>query len=210
VLKTLGSLAAATLLATSLVASEGHEDSHVEGVAEHAPHHKEYVAYVVVKGLMTFGDSVTHEKEGGHGEHEEVTLDGDQGAGIGIDIGVPIAYGFNIEFDFSYAKADVTEKPKEGEGEKETGTGEFFTYALDLVYAYHVTHDFVVFGKGGWEYEVEKIDDFHIDSDDNGFVYGIGVEYSFTHQVGLVAEYENSTIEGPRGAGVFLGVIVGF
>lgn len=161
-------------------------------------HGAESKFYVIVKALMIMGDKVDH----GHS-----VLDGDKDYGYGIDIGYRLGNGFALEYDFSYARNTVTED----DGHTvEKATGKYYTHALDLVYTYEFTHTLGVFVKGGYEYEIEEIEEFHIDSDNNGFNYGIGVEVAVDHKYKLIAEYEHADIEGPRGDSLFVGVMYNF
>ena len=78
------------------------------------------------------------------------------------------------------------------------------------MYTYEFTETLGVFVKAGYEYEIEDIDDYNIDVDEDGFNYGVGVELAMNHKYKLVAEYEHSTIEGPRGDSIFAGVMYNF
>ena len=86
----------------------------------------------------------------------------------------------------------------------------YYTHALDLVYTYELTETLGVFAKAGYEYEIEDIEEYNIDADDNGLNFGVGVEVAVNHKYKLVAEYEHSTIEGPRGDSIFAGVMYNF
>ncbi len=159
-----------------------------------------YDYYIVVKALTTLGDDMM---EG------DVFLDGDRGYGFGIDFGYRIGEGFAIECDYSYASNDVTERRLAEEG------GEVLDYsyqslALDVVYTYEVTEKLGIFAKVGFEYEWEKIDETDEDNYDTGAAFGIGLEYAFNPRYRFVAEYEHSTIDGPRGDSVFAGVMYNF
>ncbi len=160
---------------------------------------KESDFYVIVKGLTVSGDTVLH---------EENTFDGDRGYGFGIDLGYRLGSGFAIEYDFAHAENTVTETDVHHQSEE--GDANYYSHALDLVYTYRLTDSFGIFAKGGYEYEIEEIDAFEIDEDDNGFNYGIGIEWAINEQYALVAEYEKSTIEGPRGDNIFAGVMYNF
>lgn len=155
--------------------------------------------YVIAKGLTVLGDTVSHEAN---------ILDGERGYGFGIDFGYRLGQGFALEYDFTYAKNTVTEIDEFNESEE--GNAKYYAHALDLVYTYHVSHAVGLFVKGGYEYETEKIDAFEMDSDDHGFNYGAGLEWSMNDKYALVVEYEKSTIEGPRGDALFAGVMYNF
>lgn len=151
--------------------------------------------YIIAKGLAVSGDTVMH---------EENTLDGDRGYGFGIDFGYRLGDGFAIEYDFTYAKNTITEN------DEEEGDAEYYSHALDLVYTYRLSNAVGLFAKGGYEYETEEIKAFEIDGNDHGFNYGVGLEWSINEQYAFVAEYEKSTIEGPRGDALFAGIMYNF
>ena len=184
--------ALAALFAAQLM-TQLHAGGDIEGVE--TVEAEEHRFYFVAKGLATFGDEV---------EHGEAILDGDGGYGFGIDIGYRLGNGFNLEYDFSYAKNTVAEK-REG-FEPEDFNADYYTSALDLVYVYEVTETVGIFGKVGYEYEWEKIDELSIDSTDHGFVFGAGMEIAINENYRLVMEYEHSTIDSPRGDSLFVGI----
>ena len=113
--------------------------------------------------------------------------------------------GFALEYDFSYAKNTVIDIDL-----AEEGTAKYYSHALDIVYTHELTETVGVFGKVGVEYENEKINAFEIDSDETGFAYGLGMEVEIDHSYKFVAEYEHSTIKGPRGDSIFAGVMYNF
>ena len=156
--------------------------------------------YIVVKGLASLGDEA---------EHEEAILDGDGGYGFGIDLGYRITNGFAIEYDFSYAKNTVKEH-REGHVDEEEVDAHYYTSSLDLVYTYEATETLGLFAKVGYEYEWETIDDLGIDSTDHGFIVGAGIEVALNEQYKLVAEYEHSTIDSPRGDSLYAGLMFNF
>jgi len=162
-------------------------------------HHKESDFYVIVKGLYIAGDSV---------EHGEATLDGDAGYGFGLDIGYRLGHGFAIEYDFSYAQNSINEIVDGMTGD--AGDATYMTSALDIVYSFELTEKMGLFAKIGYEYEVEEIEELDIDKDDQGFIYGVGIEAALNHDYKIVAEYEHSSIEGPRGDSFFAGVMYNF
>ena len=183
----------AVLLLSGLHAGGDIEAVEADEVVESSPF------YVVVKGLMIFGDTVNH---------GEAVLDGDQDYGFGIDLGYHLGNGFAVEYDFSYSGNTVTEK-KEGE-EPVNVNAKYYTSALDLVYTYELTEELGVFGKVGYEYEWEKISALDIDSTDHDFVFGVGFEAAMDEEFKFVAEYEHSLIEGPRGDSLFAGIMYSF
>ena len=156
--------------------------------------------YVVVKGLASLGAEA---------EHGEAILEGDGGYGFGIDLGYRIANGFAIEYDFSYAKNTVKEHIA-GHVEEEDFDAHYYTSSLDLVYTFEATETIGIFGKVGYEYEWETIDGLGIDSRDHGFIVGTGFEVALSEQYKLVAEYEHSTIDSPRGDSLYAGLMFNF
>ena len=156
--------------------------------------------YVVVKGLASLGAEA---------EHGEAILEGDGGYGFGIDLGYRIANGFAIEYDFSYAKNTVKEHIA-GHVEEEDFDATYYTSSLDLVYTFEATETVGLFAKVGYEYEWEEIDGLHIDSRDDGFIVGAGIEVSVSENYKLVAEYEHSTIDSPRGDSLYAGLMFSF
>ena len=167
-------------------------------IPEVMEHETESKFYVIAKALMIMGDKV---------DHEGSILDGDRDYGFGIDLGYRLGNGFALEYDFSYARNTVTE---DNGDTIEEAKAKYYTHALDLVYTYELTETVGVFAKAGYEYEIEEIKDYDIDSDDNGFNFGAGVELAINHQYKFIAEYEHSTIEGPRGDSIFAGVMYNF
>lgn len=168
-------------------------------VSEHM-HHEESPFYVVVGGMILLGDEV---------KHGEALLDGDDevGYGFGIDVGYRLGNGFAIEYDFTYGHNRVKEITEDEEVEV---TSKYYTSALDLVYTYEATEHLGIFGKVGYEYEWEKIDDLDIDSKEHDFVFGAGIEYAMNEEYKLVLEYEHSLIEGPHGDALLAGVMFNF
>ncbi|HSR73800.1 MAG TPA: porin family protein [Sulfurovum sp.] len=196
--KTLLAAALSAQLATQLFAG-----GDIAPVEVHEPevmeHESESKFYVVAKALMLLGDDVNH---------GEAVLDGDRDYGYGIDLGYRLGNGFALEYDFSYGLNTVSEIDA---GEViEEARAKYYTSALDLVYTYEVTEDLGIFAKAGYEYEWEKIAAYDIDSEDHGFVFGAGVEVAMSESYKLIAEYEHSTIEGPRGDSIFAGVMYNF
>lgn len=170
-------------------------------VAEYShEHHEESPFYIVVGGMMLLGDEV---------RHGEALLDGNDeyGYGFGIDLGYRLGNGFAVEYDFTYGRNDVKEITEEG---AEKVTSKYYTSAIDLVYTYEATENLGIFGKVGYEYELEKIPDLDIDSTEHDFVFGAGIEYALNEKYKLVVEYEKSMIEGPHGDALLAGVMFNF
>lgn len=179
-------------LASSLIGVSGYA-AEVEHTQE-----KESKFYVAAKALMTLGNTVN---EG------ESQLKGSTGKGIGIDLGYRVGNGFAVEVDGTYTKNTVTEIPSVGE--EEDFTGSYMTSSLDAVYDYKFTHELAIFGKAGFEYELEKIGDA-ASKTSTGISYAVGTEYEVSESIALLAEYEGTTIDGPRGNGVFAGIVYNF
>jgi len=184
-----GVLGNSALMASEEVKTAGEESSNFR--------HKEENVYVVAKGLVTSGDTIT-EEEG------TKKVKGSNGRGFGIDLGYRTGYGFNFEVDYAYTKLDVTETAQGAEDEKKTGY--FHSVSFDALYAYHINEPLAVFAKVGVEYEMEKISKFKTDT---GFLYGAGVEYEVKENMALIFEYEDSTIEGPKGYTLAAGLVIG-
>ena len=194
---------ASLLLAASVSANEtAHETAHETHTGHEAPVHSETGFYAALKGLVTLGNEV---------DHGDATLDGSRGQGVGVEMGYKIGSGFAIEGDATFARNSVTEtKCAEGECEREKAGGEYTTVSLDLVYTYHVTHHLGTFVKTGYEYETETIDQLEISGNDTGFIYAAGAEYAVGDHTAFMAEYEGTTIEGPRGNSIFAGILYHF
>jgi opacity protein-like surface antigen len=168
-------------------------------IPEIMEHEAESKFYVVAKALTILGDKVNH---------GDVVIDGDRDYGFGIDLGYRLGNGFALEYDFAYASNTVSEI-EDGDVVNES-KAKYYTHALDLVYTYELTETVGVFAKAGYEYEIEEIKEFDIDADDDGFNYGVGVEVAMNEKYKFVAEYEHSTIEGPRGDSIFAGIMYNF
>ena len=155
--------------------------------------------YIVAKGMMILGDDMTE---------EGAIVDGDRGYGFGIDLGYRIGEGFALECDYSYANNTDTESRKGFEPEEFDVN--YQSLAFDLVYTYEVTESIGVFGKAGYEYEWENIDDRDENNYDFGVVFGAGIEVEMGEAYKFVAEYEHSTIDGTKGDTLFAGVMYNF
>lgn len=202
----------AALIATTLCAHEP------QSVHEEAPVHAEQGFYTALKGLITLGDNVEH--------GEGVSLEGSSGKGVGIEVGYKIGHGFAVEADGTFARNTVTEKncneheeATEAHAAEEPATngchrvdadGEYTTVSLDLVYLLHLSHHFGAFVKTGFEYETESIEKLDISGNDTGVIYAVGAEYAVGEHTAFMAEYEGTTIEGPRGSSLFAGVVYHF
>jgi opacity protein-like surface antigen len=162
-------------------------------------HEEENKFYVSAKAIVTLGDSI---------QEEEVTLDGKRGLGIGVDLGYKLDYGFSVEVDGTFVSSNVEEIQENGDSEEFKAT--YITTSLDIAYKYSVTHDLGVVLKTGYELEIEKINDLDIDNSETGFVFAGAVEYELSEETAILAEYEHSTIDGPRGDSVFIGMLYSF
>ncbi|HHD77299.1 MAG TPA: porin family protein [Campylobacteraceae bacterium] len=191
-----------TLLTASLL--QAHSEAFAEDASRahiKAKHHEEGNLYIVTKGLLTLGDTYTEEATA---TEPEAQLKGRTGRGVGIDLGYRIGYGFAVELDFAYVHTDV-KKRVEGEEEEMRAGADYYSTGLDLLYGYHLNEAYVLFGKVGWEIEHEEISKYDISGTDNGFAYAVGVEHAITEHWAFVGEYEDSLIDGPRGASLFAG-----
>ena len=151
--------------------------------------------YIVASGMYMPGDTV---------EHEGLLLEGDKDYGFGIDFGYRIGNGFAVEYDFTYGSNTITENTEESKAT-------YYTSAIDLVYVSEITETIGIFYKVGYEYEWETISNFDIDSEEHGFVFGVGTEVEINETYKAVLEYEYSKIKGPKGQGAFLaGVMMNF
>jgi opacity protein-like surface antigen len=186
--KILTTLAVGSLLSLNVYGSQHQEE--VE--------HKGYDFYISVKAASILGDFVKEEQE---------TLNGDMGYGIGIDFGYKISHNFAIEIDVAYTQNDVTQTDEEGKTEELSAN--YISSSLDLVYIEHVNHNFGLFGKVGYEYELEQIDTYE-DTSDTGFILAAGAEYKIAEHVALLGEYEYTFIDGPKGNSIYIGLIYGF
>ncbi|BCD61078.1 MULTISPECIES: porin family protein [unclassified Nitratiruptor] len=148
--------------------------------------------YVVIKGIHNYGDHHGNEK-------------GDHGNGIGIDLGYRLGHGFAVEIDGSYEKTNVTVF-EETESVRENI--KYWTSSLDFAYTYEATESLGILFKVGYEYEYEKTDTES--SHDTGLVYAAGFEYAIDSTWKVVGEYEKSTIKGPKGDMITLGVMYNF
>jgi len=192
--KTLSLLALSSLLySTSVMANKEMELTTEKAEKGEIFRHHEEKVYVVAKGLITSGDTLKEEDE---------TLKGENGRGFGLDLGYRTGYGFNLEVDYAYTKLDVT-------AGGEDVTGDYHSFSFDALYAYHLSEPLAVFAKGGIEYEIEKIDDLNVDKTNTGFLYGAGIEYEIKENMALVFEYENSTVDGPKGYTLAAGLVIG-
>jgi opacity protein-like surface antigen len=160
-------------------------------------HHKEEKVYVVAKGLMTNGNTI---QEG------DASVKGKNGKGFGIDLGYRTGTGVNFEIDYAYTELDVTETTPI---QKTQATGKYHSISFDLLYAYHFNEPLAIFAKIGYEYEKEKINTLGVDKSDTGFLYGAGFEYEIQENIAFIFEYEDSTINGPKGYTLAAGLVIG-
>ncbi|QOP46016.1 porin family protein [Sulfurimonas paralvinellae] len=189
----------ALTLASILSASAALANEEVANTNENKEtfHHKEEKVYVVAKGLMTNGDTI---QEG------EASVKGKNGKGFGIDLGYRTGTGVNFEIDYAYTELDVTETTPT---EETHATGKYHSFSFDLLYAYHLNEPFAIFAKAGYEYEKEKINTLGVDKSDTGFLYGAGFEYELKENLAFIFEYEDSTIDGPKGYTLAAGLVIG-
>jgi len=193
------------LVPSIIFAKEAIEEQNSSRAHIQAKHHEEGNFYAVVKGLVSLGDKYTEEA---HGAEPEAILKGDTGKGFGIDLGYRLGYGFATELDFAYTHTTVT-KSVVGEPDKKAGA-DYFSYGIDLIYGYHLSEKYVLFGKIGWEIEKEKISGFDIKGTKDGYTYAAGMEHGLNEHWAIIAEYEGSAIAGPKGDNIFAGVLYTF
>ena len=155
--------------------------------------------YVAVKAIATLGSSV---------DEENLTLKGGTGAGLGIDLGYEISHGFSIEVDGTYAVNTVTETNNDT-GDSEDFSASYATSSMDIAYRYMATEALGLVLKGGYEFEYEKIDTKD-SATDSGFVYAAALTYELNEHIGILGEYEVTTIDGPRGNSAFAGIEYSF
>jgi len=168
-------------------------ESHSSELATHTG------VYLEPKIVVTMGETISH---------GESTLDGDVGYGIGFDLGYSFTEYFALELDGSYTRADVKETLSTGESETENGS--FYTYGVNAVLTYPVTHHFIALGKIGYGYEHEDLGSLGIKGSEHGANWAAGVEYSFTPHVEVSFEYEGADIRSARGDSLQLGLIYKF
>ena len=185
---------AAMLCTTAAMANEEIDSSGAEGGNFR---HKEEKVYIVPKVLMSSGHTISE---------EDARVKGENGRGVGLDLGYRTGTGLNFEVDYAYTKVDITEQKGE---EKTKTTGDYNSASFDILYAYHINEPLAVFAKTGFEYEKEKIDKLNVDKSDTGFLYGAGFEYEVKENMALLVEYEDSTIDGPKGYTVAVGLVIG-
>ena len=162
-------------------------------MAEETGHHNSHSGlYVISKALVTTSVKV---------DHEGNTLESGIGRGLGFDLGYKITNSLAIEADFSYDQNEIEEN---NDGIKIDA--KYYTYAVDVAYTKHLNHSISFMAKLGYELEDEQIHELHISQFNQGFIYGLGLEYVLHDQHELVVEYEHSTIESTRGQSIFLGV----
>lgn len=175
----------------------------VANVQAETEHHSELAThqgvYFEPKIMMTLGEEVAH---------GESKLQGDAGCGLGFDLG----YSFNeyvaLEVDGTYSVADVTEK-KTGEADV-SDQASFYSYGINGVLTYPLSHHFILLGKVGYGYEHEDLGDLEIKGSEHGATWAAGVEYSFSEHVELSLEYEGADIRSVRGDSLQLGMIYKF
>lgn len=161
------------------------EESHHSELATHSG------VYFEPKVIITLGDTVTH---GGN------ELEGDTGYGLGFDLGYSFNEYFALELDGTYSVADVTEGVV-------TDQADFYSYGLNAVGTYPLSHHFILVGKVGYGAEHEDLGEHGITGTEHGATWAVGVEYSFSKHVEVSLEYEGADIESVRGNSVQVGLI---
>ncbi|QSZ42684.1 outer membrane beta-barrel protein [Sulfurimonas aquatica] len=155
--------------------------------------------YIALKALATLGNSI---------KEETTTLEGDMGKGVGVDLGYELTHGFSIEVDATYVENSVKETLANGDSEEFSAS--YITTSLDIDYKYHLTHEAALIAKVGYEYEIEKIKGLDINNNETGYIVAAAVEYEISEHMALLGEYEYTSIVGPRGNGIFAGIVYGF
>ncbi len=150
--------------------------------------------YVVAKALVTTPSSM---------EHENAELSSGMGSGIGLDLGYKLSNHIALEVDISYDHNTIEENLN---GVIEDAAANYYTYAVDITYALHMTHAMGLIVKLGYEIEDEEVEKLNISEIDSGIVYGLGLEYAINKNYEIVVEYEHSDIISTRGSSIFSGV----
>lgn len=188
------------ILLGSLVSMSAYAEE-VEAATEHSEEKSDF--YIAVKALSTLGSSIDEENAAG----ESVTLKGSAGYGLGIDLGYEISHGFSVEVDGTYAANTVTETA--ANGDSEDFSAYYMTSSMDIAYRYMATEALGLMVKGGYEFEYEKIDTKD-SATNSGFTYAAALTYEINEHVGVLGEYEVTTVEGPRGNSAFVGIEYSF
>ena len=151
---------------------------------------KEGGLYIVAKGISIAGDDAG-------------TLSTDSGYGAGLDFGYGFGNGLAVELGANFTKNKL-DNPAENEAS-------YKTVDLTLVYTYDITKNWGIFGKVGYAQENTKINALNVDDNDNGLIYGAGLEYNINNNYGIVAEYEGSDIDNSlRGDAIGFGLKYSF
>ena len=187
------------ILLSSLVSMSAYAEE-VEA-AEHSEEKSDF--YIAVKALSTLGSSIDEEEAG-----ETVTLKGSAGYGLGIDLGYEISHGFSVEIDGTYAANTITSTNNVND-ESEDFSAYYMTSSMDIAYRYMATEALGLVVKGGYEVEYEKIESADATTN-SGFVYAAAITYEINEHIGILGEYEVTTIEGPRGNSAFAGIEYSF
>ncbi len=180
-----------TTIAVSLAAALAASPLYASEEAGHGSHggHNYYAA---VKVVRTMGDDV-------HGLHPG---SGTAASGFGLDLGYKLSHNLAVEFAYTKADGDIDYLHLPSEAVTYT------TMAINGVYMHHLSDGLALVGKLGMLKESEDVAG-HTASD-TGLGYAVGVEYRLSGGMELLAEYEGSGIESPRGAALMAGVKFGF
>jgi len=146
--------------------------------------------YLALKYIYAFGDN-----------YEDVT--GDKGYGIGIDLGYRLYHHLSIEIDFTYENSNVIDAEENSREDIK-----YYTTSLDLVYAYEVFHRTSIIFKTGFEIEYEK--EKKSTKKSEGIIFAVGVEYDINSRYKFISEYEKSTVNGPKGDVIMMGIVYNF
>jgi len=158
-------------------------------------------------------------------EHSGHVITGESAMGLGFDLGYKIMDSVSAELAFSYGSNSISKEDHTATDSTPThsmfplmatgtlsGTGTYLAIGLLGVYTYHINEQFSAVGKFGFVSESETLswDTGDESASSTGVVYVLGGEYVLGGHNELVLEYEGSTVEGPKGANIFIGWKTGF
>ena len=155
--------------------------------------------YLEPKLTFTLGETVSHGTS---------KIEGASGYGLGFDLGYSFSEYFALEIDATYSKSDVKETTLLGEITEDKAT--FYSYGINTVLTYPMSHHFILLGKLGYGKEHEDLGDLHISGSEHGAVWAAGIEYLLNSHVEVSLEYEGADIRSARGDSVQLGLIYKF
>ena len=194
-MKKLALILLSTLLATSAIANQVENNEHVGEKQKrlHEKHEKVSPYYITLKPMVTNGGTIDEGSE---------VLTGSNAYGLGLDAGYYIFSQLAIEFSTTYSLNTVS---KLESAETIDASATYYSVAVNIVYKQPIFHEFAIFGKLGYEFEEEIVDTFDIKENSTGIDYAFGLSYEISHHIGVLAEYESSTIDSLRGDAYFIG-----